>query len=220
MTDLSPETSVGDIASTLPGAAEVFRRSGISFCCGGKLSLAEAAQTQGLAVGPLLDELRGLRTDAARTAPVETLPLIDHILTRYHATHRTELDWLIPLAEKVEMVHGDHDEAPLGLTEALVALRDELENHMAKEEQVLFPMMRQGGHPMIRHPISAMRHEHDTAADLLRGIEHATHGLTLPVGACRSWTALYTGLEKFTGDLVAHMHLENAVLFPRFETAA
>jgi regulator of cell morphogenesis and NO signaling len=42
----------------------------------------------------------------------------------------------------------------------------------------------------------------------------------LPVGACRSWTALYTGLEKFTGDLVAHMHLENTVLFPRFEAAA
>jgi regulator of cell morphogenesis and NO signaling len=118
------------------------------------------------------------------------------------------------------MVHGDHEEAPLGLTEALVALRDELESHMVKEEQVLFPMMRQGGHPMIRHPIGAMRHEHDTTAGLLRGIEHATHGLALPVGACRSWTALYTGLEKFTGDLVAHMHLENTVLFPRFEAAA
>ncbi len=220
MTELSPEAIVGDIASTLPGAAEVFRQNGISFCCGGKLTLAEAAAGQGLDVAPLLDTLRALEDGSARTAPEETLPLIDHILTRYHATHRTELDWLIPLAEKVEMVHGDHDEAPLGLAEALVALRDELESHMANEEQVLFPMMRQGGHPMIRHPIGVMRHEHDTAADLLRGIEHATHGLALPDGACRSWTALYTGLEKFTADLVAHMHLENAILFPRFESAA
>lgn len=220
MTDLSPETIVGDIASTLPGAAEVFRRNGISFCCGGKLSLAEAAAGQGLAVAPLLDALRALEEGAARTAPDATLPLIDHILSRYHDTHRAELDWLIPLAQKVETVHGDHEEAPLGLTEALVALRDELESHMAKEEQVLFPMMRQGGHPMIRNPIGVMRHEHDTAADLLRGIEHVTHGLALPEGACRSWTALYTGLEKFTGDLVAHMHLENTVLFPRFEASA
>lgn len=220
MTELSLQSNVGDIASTLPGAAEVFRQNGISFCCGGKLSLAEAAARQGLEAAPLLDALRALKDAAARTAPEETLPLIDHILTRYHATHRIELDWLIPLAQKVEMVHGDHEEAPLGLTEALVALRDELESHMVKEEQVLFPMMRQGGHPMIRHPIGAMRHEHDTTADLLRGIEHATHGLALPVGACRSWTALYTGLEKFTGDLVAHMHLENTVLFPRFEAAA
>ena len=43
MTDLAPTAIVGDIASDLPGAAEVFRRAGISFCCGGKLSLSEAA---------------------------------------------------------------------------------------------------------------------------------------------------------------------------------
>jgi regulator of cell morphogenesis and NO signaling len=219
MTDLSPNSIVGDIASDLPGAAEVFRQHGISFCCGGTLSIAEAAAKQGLAAKVLLDELRALAAAAGRDAPQETLPLIDHILTRYHDTHRTEMDWLIPLAQKVETVHGDHCDAPQGLTEALLALRDELESHMTKEEQVLFPMMKQGGHPMILHPISAMRHEHEQAANLLLGIEHATHGLVLPEGACRSWTALYTSLAKFTDDLVTHMHLENTVLFPRFEAA-
>lgn len=220
MTELSPSAIVGDIAGTLPGAAEVFRRNGISFCCGGTLSLSEAAAKQGLAVDALLDELRALVASAGHGAPAETLPLIDHILTRYHDTHRSEMDWLIPLAQKVETVHGDHDEAPLGLTQALIDLQDELESHMAKEEQVLFPMMRQGGHPMIVHPIGAMRHEHDHAAKLLSRVEHFTNGLNLPEGACRSWTALYTGLAKFSEDLVTHMHLENTVLFPRFEAAA
>ncbi len=220
MTELSPSAIVGDIAGTLPGAAEVFRRNGISFCCGGTLSLSEAAAKQGLAVDAVLDELRALAAGAGRDAPAETLPLIDHILARYHETHRTEMDWLIPLAQKVETVHGDHDEAPLGLTQALIDLQDELESHMAKEEQVLFPMMRQGGHPMIVHPIGAMRHEHDHAAELLARVEHVTNGLNLPEGACRSWTALYTGLAKFSEDLVTHMHLENTVLFPRFEAAA
>lgn len=220
MIELSPETTVGEIASDLPGAAEVFRQHGISFCCGGSLSLADAATKQSLSTDAILNELRALAAAAGRDAPQETLPLIDHILTRYHNTHRTELDWLIPLAQKVETVHGDHEEAPHGLTEALLALQDELESHMAKEEQVLFPMMREGGHPMIVHPIAMMRHEHDSAATLLRRVVHVTHDLTLPEGACRSWTALYTGLEKFSGDLVAHMHLENEVLFPRFATAA
>lgn len=220
MTELSHSAIVGDIAGTLPGAAEVFRQNGISFCCGGKLSLAEAAAKQGVAVDALLRELTALEAAARRDAPTETLPLIDHILTRYHDTHRTEMDWLIPLAQKVETVHGDHEDAPLGLTEALLDLKEELDSHMAKEERVLFPMMRQGGHPAIQHPIAAMRDDHDTAAGLLRKVEHVTHGLTLPEGACRSWTALYTGLEKFTEDLVAHMHLENEVLFPRFGAAA
>lgn len=220
MIDLSPASIVGDIASDLPGAAEVFRQHGISFCCGGRLSVVEAAAKHGVPAEALLGELRALVAASGRDAPQDTLPLIDHILTRYHDTHRSEMAWLIPLAQKVEAVHGDHDQAPHGLTEALLALRDELESHMTKEEQVLFPMMKQGGHPMIVHPINAMRHEHDQASDLLRGIEHATHGLALPEGACRSWTALYTGLAKFTEDLVTHMHLENNVLFPRFEPAA
>jgi 4-hydroxy-3-polyprenylbenzoate decarboxylase len=153
MTDLSLQTPVGDIASDLPGAAELFRRNGIGFCCGGTLTLAEAAAQQGCRPRRCWTTCAPWPPPPAATAPDETLPLIDHILARYHETHRTEMDWLIPLADRVETVHGDHDEAPLGLTAALIALRDELDSHMAKEEQVLFPMMRQGGHPMIVHPI-------------------------------------------------------------------
>ncbi|MCZ4088963.1 hemerythrin domain-containing protein [Ensifer psoraleae] len=89
---------------------------------------------------------------------------------------------------------------------------------MMKEEQILFPTMQSGGSVGIAHPIAQMRREHEEEVEHLRTIEHVTHGLSLPPGACGSWTALYTGLRKFTDDLVMHMHLENAVLFPRFET--
>lgn len=219
MPEFTLETPVGEIADVLPGAVELFRRHGISFCCGGSHPLALAATEQGLDPEQLLAELRALADAAGHDAPEATDALIDYILARYHATHRDELGWLIPLAQKVEAVHGDHEEAPLGLTQALIALCDELESHMAKEERVLFPMMRTGGHPMIGQPITVMRHEHDTATDLLRDIERVTSGLVLPVGACRSWTALYTGLAKFAEDLATHIQLENEVLFPRFEAA-
>lgn len=216
---LSPDSTVAEIANTLPGAAEIFRRHGISFCCGGKASLSEAANQAGLPLADLTGSLQALIDAAAQDAPQETGALIDHILTRYHDTHRTELEWLIPLAQKVEMVHGDHEEAPLGLAEALIALAEDLDSHMMKEERVLFPMMKNGGNPMIVHPIAVMRQEHEDTAGLLRRIEHVSHGLNLPAGACGSWTALYTGVAKLTGDVVRHMHLENDILFPRFEAA-
>lgn len=216
---LSPDSTVSEIANTLPGAAEIFRRHGISFCCGGKASLSEAANQAGLPLADLTGSLQALIDTAAQDAPQETGALIDHILTRYHDTHRTELEWLIPLAQKVEMVHGDHEGAPLGLAEALIALAEDLDSHMVKEERVLFPMMKNGGNPMIVHPIAVMRQEHEDTAALLRRIEHVSHGLTLPEGACGSWTALYTGVAKLTGDVVRHMHLENDILFPRFEAA-
>lgn len=217
MTDLllSPANSVGDIAARLPGAADIFRQADISFCCGGNLSLAEAAARAGLDLALLTGALQALIDRAGHEAPSDTRALIAHVLDRYHATHRAELDFLIGLADRVEMVHGDHEAAPLGLTEALMALRDDLGAHMAKAETVIFPAILGGGGTTLAEPVAAMRAEHAAAAELLRRIEHVTQGLTLPVGACGSWTALYTGLRKLCEDVVAHIHLEETVLFPR-----
>ncbi len=69
-------------------------------------------------------------------------------------------------------------------------------------------------------PTAEMRREHGATSDLLRGVEHVTNGLTLPERACRSWTAPNAGLRTFTDDLVTHIHLENAILFPRIEAAS
>ncbi|MDK1387707.1 iron-sulfur cluster repair di-iron protein [Sinorhizobium sp. 8-89] len=217
MTGISLDDTVATIAAELPGAAELFRRHDISFCCGGNVRLSEAAVKAGLAPSELLSELEALVKAAGRDAPEETSDLIGHILDRYHQTHRAELTWLIPLAQKVERVHGGHPSAPIGLSQVLERLRDELESHMMKEEQILFPTMQSGGGVGIAHPIAKMRREHEEEVEHLRTIEHVTHGLSLPPGACASWTALYTGLRKFADDLVTHVHLENAVLFPRFE---
>jgi iron-sulfur cluster repair protein YtfE (RIC family) len=68
----------------------------------------------GLLPDRLIADLQALADAADRDAPDSTPALIDHILNRYHETHRAELEWLIPLAQKVERVHGDHEEAPLG----------------------------------------------------------------------------------------------------------
>lgn len=220
MQTLSLDRTVTSIAAELPGAADLFRRSAINFCCAGDIPLRAAAERAGLSPEDLLATLEALERSAGRDAPEETEPLIEHLLSRYHETHRQELAFLIPLAEKVERVHGDHPAAPSGLAAALTALRDELEGHMMNEEQVVFPMMRRGGAARINQPVAQMRREHDDAVRLLHDIEHAAHGMALPSGACASWTALYTGLRKLTDDLVMHMHLENTVLFPRFEAPA
>ena len=92
----------------------------------------------------------------------------------------------------------------------------ELEDHMMKEEVVLFPMMLSGGNAMIAHPVSRMRSEHDRHGENLRAIERLGHDFAPPPNACNTWRALYTGLDKFRNDLMEHIHLENNVLFPQF----
>lgn len=152
------------------------------------------------------------------SVPDDTGVLIDHILTRFHEAHRRELPELVRLAAKVEAVHSDHPEVPRRLAVMLEALRLDLEEHMQKEEAILFPLMRQGGgHPMIVHPIAQMRRDHEAHCEHLRRLKEIANDFRWPDGACRSWQALYAGASKFVDDLMEHTHLENRVLFPRFE---
>ncbi len=215
MTQTLASRTVADIAATLPGATAVFRRFKLDFCCGGQSPLGEAVAARGADLGAVEAELAAL-APAAAAEPVETEALVAHIVARFHETHRRELPELVHLARRVEAVHGEREGAPLGLAAALEDLAAELESHMAKEEQVLFPMMLRGGHPMIGHPIAAMRHEHDDAGEQLRLVEALTQGHVPPAGACNTWRALYAGTRKLADDLMEHIHLENNVLFPRF----
>ncbi|NUQ01367.1 MAG: hemerythrin domain-containing protein [Armatimonadetes bacterium] len=82
---------------------------------------------------------------AADAPPREPKDVIEHILERYHAVHRRELAELCPLARKVEGVHAAHPQRPVGIAALLTQMRAELEHHMMREEQMLFPTMLAGG---------------------------------------------------------------------------
>lgn len=212
--------TVGEIAASMPGATAVFRRFGMDFCCKGNVALDESARQRGVDPAEVERALSALDGTTDRTAaPGETAALIDHIVARYHDTHRRELPELVRLAHKVEKVHAGHACAPRGLAALLERMLAELQQHMAKEEMILFPTMKLGG-PPLDAPISVMRHEHDGHGEHLRELEALTNGITLPTGACRTWQALYAGLAKLQDDLMEHIHLENNVLFPRFSRAA
>lgn len=205
---------LGEIATSLPGATAVFRRHRLDFCCGGGRTLADAASARQLPVSQIEAELAALDPGMTTEVPTEPQALIAHILTRYHEVHRRELPELIRLAERVEARHREHPQVPAGLARLLAEVADELELHMQKEEQVLFPLMQRGGHPMLAHPIAQMRAEHDEHGERLRRIEALSHDAVPPADACPTWRALYAGLEKLGDDLMAHIHLENNVLFP------
>jgi regulator of cell morphogenesis and NO signaling len=161
-----------------------------------------------------------MNADETATPPQDTGALIDHIVTRYHQMHRADLASLVPLAERVERVHADDPEAPKGLARALARLARDMEDHMTREEKILFPAMRAGGGAGIAHPIAVMRADHDHHAETVALIRRLTHDLTPPDHACGSWRSLYGGTATLLEELAAHVALENDVLFPRFAPAA
>lgn len=208
--------SIGEIAAERPGAAAIFREYGLDYGCGGDASLATAAAGRGVELAEIESALAQLDT-SEDFALADTRGLIEHVLSRFHEAHRRELPDLIALAQRVEGVHADHPAVPKGLARFLERVGHELESHMAKEEQILFPMMR-AGHPAAPGPISVMRSEHVDHGVSLAALAALTHNMQPPEDACGSWRALYTGVRKLSDDLVEHIHTENYSLFPRFES--
>ena len=151
------------------------------------------------------------------TSHQDATELTRFIETHYHASHRERLPKLAALAGKVERVHAGKAGVPCGLSNLLSRMIGEMEVHMKKEELILFPAIRKGGRPAIETPIDAMRANHDDQGREIAEIRALTGGLTLPEGACRTWMALYLGLEDFVAELEEHIRLENEVLFPQFE---
>lgn len=71
------------------------------------------------------------------------------------------------------------------------------------------------GSPFL--PIKVMRHEHDSHARIVDELRSRMCGYGPPGDERESWLALCKGVHKFVTDPTEHIHIENNVLFPRFE---
>lgn len=215
---VTPAHTLADLATTRAGASRVFQRHGLDFCCGGRVSLAEACAERKLDVAALIEEIESEVREATGFDRWDERPLpdvIDHVLGHFHEPHRRELPRLREMAEKVERVHADKASCPRGLALYLAQLTEELEQHMQKEEQILFPLLRSDRAFMAAGPIQVMEEEHRDVAEHLARLRELTGDYTPPPEACGTWTALYLGLAELQHDLMEHVHLENNVLFPR-----
>ncbi|MGM3389039.1 iron-sulfur cluster repair protein YtfE [Stutzerimonas stutzeri] len=217
MTSALTEQTLGSLACRIPGATGVFRRYKLDFCCGGDTRLRDAAMRNALDAQQIANELAALGASPERATDwraADSGALIDHILERYHERHREQFPELIRLASRVEQVHGHKPHCPLGLAEHLWGMQQELESHMLKEEQILFPMIRRDLRvPQGQGPIAVMRYEHEQHGAALDRLAALTDDITPPSNACNTWRALYRGLEALRDDLMQHIHLENNILF-------
>lgn len=210
--------SLAELVCDRPGATAIFHRHRLDFCCGGQQSLAEALAARGLDADPIVAELEALpqgHDNDIDWRQADSARLIEHLLTRFHTVHRAQLPELIRLARRVEQVHRDRPGCPRGLASQLMLMAEELESHMQKEEQILFPLFQQGELALAAGPVRVMEAEHEQHGSSLELISELTNDITPPEGACVTWRALYQGLRQLREDLMLHIHLENHLLFPR-----
>jgi len=227
------DTSVGKIVAENFAAAKVFKKYGIDFCCHGETQLHEACAALNLDVEEVIQALQHQESEGKGAIPFASWPLdllMDYILKIHHRGIRSRGPELMELLEKVERVHGEaHPELRELKTLVSESLQD-LEMHLQKEENVLFPYLyelyaaQQQGQRMepmhcgtIANPIRVMKMEHEGEGNRYLHIIELTRHFSVPQDGCASYRLLMQELEAFVDALFEHIHLENNLLFPRFE---
>lgn len=218
LTPLRADDTLSNLAIHRAGASRVFLRHGLDFCCHGMISLAEACERADLVAADLLAEIANEET--SHEAPKlwqgrTTAALIEHIQTAFHDKHREELPRLAAMAQRVEAVHANKESCPKGLHAFLEVMGRDLEEHMRKEEEVLFPAILSGAGPAITMPIQVLEKEHEDHGESLEELRRLAFQFEPPEEACGTWRALYLGLAELESELMRHIHLENYVLFPK-----
>lgn len=226
MASIDTSKTVGQLVVERPARAAVFERHGIDYCCGGKLPLVAACEKRGVDPAALAAELEAAGAETPDTRDWGSAPLAelaDHIERVHHDYLRGELPRLAAMSKKVATVHGGERSELHELARVFEGFAAELFAHMAKEERVLFPMVRaieRGERPEVgpgrlEMPVSAMVHEHDDAGRDLERMRELTGGYTPPEWACNTYRALFDGLARLERDMHTHVHKENNILFPR-----
>ncbi len=225
----SHDVTIGAIVAQDFRAAAVFQRFGIDFCCGGKRSVSVACRTAGVDMGLVLASLSELRPD--EDSPDDAAHwsldrLVSHIVDTHHVYIRSAGPTISAYLTKLVAVHGERHPELARIENAFGQMNRELLPHMVKEEQVLFPYIRQlikvasgtkfsSPFGSVLHPIHAMEQEHEEVGNEMRIIRDLTSDFTPPSDGCTTYQVCFSELRHFEEDLHRHVHLENNVLFPR-----
>lgn len=224
--------TVGEIVKLDFRAADIFSNYGIDFCCGGKISVAEACANAKADELTVISALANIKKDSG--SAVHDFDswnigfLADYIQNTHHQYVSKAIPQILPLAQKVADVHGNNHAEVVRINELFNNLADELLQHMQKEEQILFPYIKKlvveesagkcsdpSCFGTVMGPISVMEQEHENAGLILKQLDHLSDGYTPPEDACNTFRVLYGKLKEFEDDLHRHIHLENNILFPK-----
>jgi regulator of cell morphogenesis and NO signaling len=217
------EVTVGEIVASDFRAAEIFKNVGIDFCCGGKKSLEQACQEKSIDPSFLVESLQKLRASEERVFSYNDWELgflSDYIVQNHHAYIWKTMPDMVFYTTKIAQVHGNHPEL-LEVANLFRRISTELNDHLKKEEEVLFPALKEvlkGNEKkktLIRSEIKRMLGEHEFAGGAMDEINVITSGYQLPPDACNTYKVTFRLLKQFEDDLHIHVHLENNILFPK-----
>lgn len=227
-TPITADATVAQLVTERPELIRIFEKLGIDYCCGGKTPLGEACAQRNLDANSVVLTLQAVaettrheQASATDWTQASLTDLSDHIEETHHRYLAKELPRLETIVAKVVDAHAPAHPELHEIQAVYTRLSRDLLQHTQKEDQVLFPLIRQlesGGKrlPMsVAVPIQQMEKEHDEAGDDLKTIRGLTRDFAPPADACQTYRVMLDGLHELEKDTHEHIHKENNILFPR-----
>lgn len=219
------EPTIGQMVAEDIRKAEVFKKLGIDFCCGGKKTVRQACAEKGMEEKTVFAELENIgerNRDSPDFEKWKLSLLADYIIQQHHGYIRQNEQIITELTGKVAVKHGVNNPVLVTIYEKVAELMKELLTHMKKEEIILFPYIKKleetkGADNVsnsLESAINVMERDHDLAGELMREIRSLAKNYVAPANACNSHKLMLYKLEEFENDLFRHVHLENNILFP------
>lgn len=228
---IQKENKIGEVVAGNFHAAKIFESYGLDFCCGGKRSIEDACITKGVDAAKVLEDLKYMNENNTASARYDTWEadfLADYIINNHHSYVVNAISTIEHHLQKVVAAHGEKHTEVVKIESVFAELKNELLNHMAKEERMLFPYIKKMNIAIkntlelpvppfgtVDNPIKVMESEHDNAGILTKKINELSGGYMPPKDACATFRVLYNELREFEDDLHVHVHLENNILFPK-----
>lgn len=226
----SKNDKIGDIVTRFPGASDIFYKYRIDFCCGGNRPLSVAIEEQNVdedevikAVNNKYEEFKEKNSEFTDWAKESPSILIEYIINTHHSYLREKLPQLSDYVFKIMKVHGHHHEELFKVHKLFNNLRTELEGHLVKEEELVFPLIKayeKANDSEMREKalklIQELEEEHTGAGDIIKELREVTDHYHIPEDACRTFEVTYKELQALEADLFQHIHLENNILFTNF----
>ncbi|EHP50262.1 MAG: iron-sulfur cluster repair di-iron protein [Clostridium perfringens] len=223
--------SLGEVVTVYPAVVKKFNDMELDYCCGGSKSLEVALKEKGVDVDKFVEDLnkefkefKFENSQYVDWREKSSEELINHIVEIHHAETFRLLKEIDPLMVKVFRVHFSHDPELLMKVHSLFGkLKCELEEHLLKEENILFPLMIKYDQAKdekekkeIEEDIRIIVNEHEAAGDILKELAEVTDDYKVQEWGCISFKLLYDYLHDLEKDLFIHIHKENNILFPRY----
>lgn len=212
--------SIGEIVTMIPKAMDYFKTQHIDYCCGGYRILGDVIKELDLnmeEINMALNQLESNRNNTKTYDQMSVMELCDYIVNQHHTYLRKVLPEIDQYITAVMRAHGIHHPELFKLGQLFGQLSADLKQHLIKEEEILFPLLKECEKNNAKTLATDIIHEHVEAGAVLEKMRHLTSNYTLPEDACETYEKLYSSLQEMEEDLHTHIHLENNILLKSFD---